>query len=207
MDLREPGRAFSGSLTMPILRVLSARSTPASAPQVTRLLPSATEAGVRRALDRLSLHGLCSAEIVGGRAVYSLNVHHVLYRSVRQALDANKLLVTRLRTSFRDWPHAPLSATLYGSAARRDGDANSDIDLLLIRPALPSGIRQRRWNPDVHELRGGVKRWTGNALHVVDWNVPTLLRAMSRRESLLDNVDRDGVVLVGLPFYELRRQH
>ena len=203
VDLSEPGHAFSGILTMPILRVLDGRSTPASAAQVFRSAHVGTAAGIGRALERLSSHGLCNKEVIGGRAVYSFNYDHVLYRAVRIALDADQILPKNLKRSLSAWSPEPVSAVLFGSAARRDGDYESDIDLLLLRPPTSAAVGGRSWAPQVHQLRLDVQRWTGNHLQVVDWTPKSLKLYASRREPLIGDLIQDGILLTGTPIHEL----
>jgi len=182
---------------MPILRILDGRSTPASVAQIARTADLGTAAGIGRALDRLSRHGLCNRAEIGGRALFSLNYDHVLYRAVRVALDADGAVGKNLKRTLSAWDPEPIAATLFGSAARQDGDYESDIDLLLIRPGMKPGVRERSWAPQVHQLRSDVQRWTGNHLQVVDWTLRSLRLYASRGEPLIDEVIADGVPLIG----------
>ena len=79
--------------------------------------------------------GLLTTEEIGGRVVYLLNRDHVLYPAVTALLRAEDELPRRLRGEISAWQLPPVAAALYGSAARRDGDTGSDIDMLLVRPA------------------------------------------------------------------------
>ena len=198
MDLMEPGSAFDGGLTMPILRALESRSQPASAAQVYRVADQGTAAGIRRALDRLAAHGICIREELGGRALYSLNHDHVLYRAVTAVLDAHDAFVRRLRKSLEEWATEPVAGVLFGSAARRDGAIESDIDLLLIRSQISSSSLERGWARQVHELRTDVFRWTGNHLQVVDWTESAFRRHVTRAEPLIDEILRDGIAVAGI---------
>jgi len=203
VDLTEPGLAFSGTLTMPILRALDGRSKPASAAQVARTVAAGTPAGVRRALERLSLHGLCTKEELGGRSLYSLNYDHVLYGAVRQSLEADGNLVKRLRDAVVGWRLKPIAAILFGSAARRDGDVYSDIDLLLLHPRMTTTARERHWAPQLHELRALVRRWSGNHLQVLDWSQQSLRKSLANKEVVLNEIQREGVLLYGRSFASL----
>lgn len=197
MDLTEPGRGLAGGLTMPILRALAGRSSPATAAQLSRLAEVGTEAGVRRALERLAAHGVCSAEDVGGRVVYALNYDHLLYEAVAALLDADRELPRRLKGALADWELAPLSAVLFGSAARRDGDVDSDVDLLLVRPPLRTEARKREWVRQVHELRAAVHRWTGNRLQVLDWTSLDVRKHERSGEPLVASLLDEGVTVAG----------
>ena len=203
VDLAEPGLAFSGSLTMPVLRALDGRSLPASAAQIARTVVEGTPAGIRRSLERLSQHGICNREQLGGRSLYSLNYEHVLYQAVRAALEANDLFVKRLRDTLSSWEPHPVAGVLFGSAARRGGDIESDIDVLLIRPKMSSTVRKRAWAPQVHDLRTQVHSWSGNHLQALDWTESSLRRFAARREALIDEIRREGVTLYGRSVSEL----
>lgn len=198
VDVAEPGHALASGLTMPILRFLAKRSSPLTAAQIARLGAIGTEAGVRRAVDRLALHGVCSSDEVGGRTVYSLNYDHVLYDAVEAVLKANGELIRRLRKGLGQWNPEPLSAVLFGSAARRDGDARSDIDLLVVRPALRTDTAKRAWARQVHELRSDVDRWTGNRLQVLDWTRGVTMRHAAAEEALIQDLLADGVPIHGV---------
>jgi predicted nucleotidyltransferase len=182
---------------MPILRALAGRSSPATAAQLTRVAEVGTEAGVRRALERLAAHGVCRSEDVGGRLVYTLNDDHLLYDAVAALLDADRELPRRLRNTLAEWDPAPVSAVLFGSAARRDGDVDSDVDLLLVRPPLRTEAQKREWVRQVHELRAAVHRWTGNRLQVLDWSSLVLRRRARSGEPLVESLLDDGIPVAG----------
>jgi predicted nucleotidyltransferase len=182
---------------MPILRALAGRSSPVTAAQLTRIAGIGTEAGVRRAAERLAAHGVCLTQDVGGRVVYTLNYDHVLYDAVAALLEADRELPRRLRSALAGWEPTPASAVLFGSAARRDGDVGSDVDLLLVRPSQLSQTRKAEWVRQIHELRTAVQLWTGNRLQVLDWTTPLLRRHARAREPLVDAILDDGVTVSG----------
>lgn len=188
---------------MPLLRALSTRSTPATAAQLERVAGAGTGAGIRRALERLADHGVCLREEAGGRSVYSLNYDHVLYPAIVELLKADRALLARLRSTLRTWDSVPRSAVLFGSAARRDGDLESDIDLLLVRPISMSAASKRDWAQQVHALRTEVHRRTGNRLQVLDWSPAELRKRAAAREPFIDALLADGVTVHGTDLGEL----
>lgn len=184
---------------MPILRTLAGRSSPVTAAQLRRVAEVGTEAGVRRALERLAVHGICLSQEIGGRVVYSLNDGHVLYPAVTALLHANRELPRRLTQALSTWETAPMTAVLFGSAARHDGDTDSDVDLLLVRPSLTAEKQKREWDSQVHELRSSVHRWTGNRLQVLDWTKPVLRRYAKTGEPLIESIQVHGLTVHGMP--------
>lgn len=197
MDVSDPATVLAGGLTMPVLRAVSRRTSPATAAQLRRAAAAGTEAGVRRALDRLARHGLLTAEEFGDRIVYSLNRDHVLYPAVTALVRAEDELPRRLRAEISAWQVRPAVAALYGSAARRDGDAGSDIDVLLVRPAGLGSREREVWAGQVDQMRAVVQRWTGNRCQVTDRSVAALRRLARAREPIVDQWRKDAVSLAG----------
>jgi hypothetical protein len=203
VNLTEPGDALASGLTMPLLRALAARSSPASVAQLRRVAGVGTEAGARRALDRLSISGLVSRDLIGERAVYTLNHDHLLHQAVSDLLGVSDQLVRRLRNELGSWEPAPVFAALYGSAARRDGSDDSDVDLLLIRPSMPTKPARNDWESQVERLRDRVLRWTGNHAQITDRPHTEIRRLVNAGEPIVDSWRRDAVVLAGEPLSEL----
>ncbi|MHB1986545.1 MAG: hypothetical protein ACYCSF_00945 [Acidimicrobiales bacterium] len=203
MDVSEPGRGLTSGLTMPLLRVLAARSSPASVAQIMRLLPYGTHAGVSRALERMINGGVVLGEEIGGRVVYSLNFDHVLAPAVRALLRARDELPRRLRAELTKWETEPVAGLLYGSAARLDGDEDSDVDVLLVHPPFGTSSVRMRWAGQVHHLRSEVQRWTGNHCQVTDRPRAAIRRLARAREPVVDEWLNDGVHLVGTPIADL----
>jgi predicted nucleotidyltransferase len=206
VDVSKPANVLAGGLIMPVLRALSSRASPATAAQLRRAAAAGTEAGVRRALDRLAGQGLLATEEIGGRVVYLLNRDHVLYPAVTALLRAEDELPRRLRGEIPAWIVPPVAAALYGSAARRDGDADSDIDILLVRPASLGSRERELWNDQVYRLRDLVQRWTGNRCQVTDRSVAALRRLSRAREPIVDEWRKDAVSLAGADISQLLGQ-
>jgi hypothetical protein len=59
----------------------------------------------------------------------------------------------------------PLHASMFGSAARGDGDSSSDIDLFVVRSAAVDADA-RTWRGQVERLSEHVRAWTGNHANV-----------------------------------------
>lgn len=182
---------------MPLLRALSRRASPVTAAQLRRAAAAGTEAGVRRALDRLARHGLATAAEFGDRIVYTLNREHVLYPAVAALVRAEDELPRRLRAEISAWQVRPAVAALYGSAARRDGDADSDIDILLVRPPGMGARERELWTGQVDQVRGLVQRWTGNRCQVTDRSSASLRRLARAREPIVDQWRQDAISLAG----------
>lgn len=101
--------------------------------------------------------------------------------------------VARLRDRIASWTTATPQATLFGSAARRDGDASSDIDLLVVRQAAVHPA-DGRWQTQLDDLSDAVERWTGNHAQILELGEDELL-GDAEGPSALDGALAHGVAL------------
>ena len=129
---------------------------PLTGAQVAQACPSASEMGVRKALRRGVVSGLV-LEVPGG---YVLNRDHLVFPAVALLDGLYGLLRQRIRAAVEAWGGDVSMVGLFGSAARRDGDSESDIDLLLV--SNDSDVEDFAL-----ELSDLVRRWTGNECHVM----------------------------------------
>ncbi|MCL2770574.1 MAG: nucleotidyltransferase domain-containing protein, partial [Solirubrobacterales bacterium] len=76
-------------------------------------------------------------------------------------------LIRRLRDTVGGWKIPAVHISLFGSAARGDGDIHSDIDLLIARPA---GLdpESEQWRAQIDALAEDLRRWTGNNAGIVE---------------------------------------
>lgn len=88
-----------------------------------------------RRIRRLEQDGLVGRHQTALRQSYSyvLNREHVLVPGLEQVRRSMPTVEGMIRAVVQGRTLAPASLVLFGSAARRDGDADSDVDLLLVR--------------------------------------------------------------------------
>ncbi len=223
MDLTDPTRAVTPTLDGPVLAVLGAAGRPLTVGQVASASVRGSEIGVRRSLDRLVRQGVVRATLVGRNRVHELNRDHVAARVAELLAGLRTELWHRLRTELDGWRIKPVYACVFGSAARQDGDEESDIDLLLVHPPFP-GERSdaavktpiavhladllaqavlgpadfdpiATWEDQLDRLRGRVEGWTGNAVQVVDMSFFEWRHPPKAHQPLLAEIRRDGVEL------------
>lgn len=105
-------------------------------------------------------------------------------------------LLERLRQIFRDWQIRPMHASMFGSAARGDGDAHSDIDLFIVRP-YGVDVEDPTWRDQIDKLADAVLHWTGNHAGIAELAESDLVQLRRRRPPLLDQLDVDAITLAG----------
>ena len=128
MDVSMPITTVVPSLDGPVLAVLAATTSPLGLAAVHSRAGRGSKSGVRSVLLRMVDEGL-ALEVPGG---YVLNRDHVVAPAVELLASLHAELIGRIRTAVDEWPTSPELAGMFGSAARRDGDASSDIDVLVV---------------------------------------------------------------------------
>lgn len=201
MNVSKPFAAISSGVDTDVLVVLAGSTKPRSGRELARRA-GRSNTGVQHVLDRLVEHGLVYREDVGRTFLYELNRDHLLAPTVEQMADARAELVRRLRDSIGAWEIPVVHASLFGSAARGDGDASSDIDLLVVRPA-DVDPDDDRWRDQVDGLADLVHRWTGNHAGIAEIPEGELPRLRKDRPPVVEEVREDAVDLAGEPTRKL----
>ncbi|HET6570929.1 MAG TPA: MarR family transcriptional regulator [Solirubrobacterales bacterium] len=204
MDVSKPFTAISSSVDADVLVVLAGSTKPRSGRELARRA-GRSSTGVQHVLDRLVEHGLVKREEVGRTFLYELNRDHLLAPTVEQMAGARAELVRRLRDAIDGWEVPPVHASLFGSAARGDGDASSDIDLLVVRPA-DLDPEDANWRDQLDELADSVRRWTGNNAGIAEVSEGELPRLRKDRPPVVEEVSEDAVDLAGEDTRKLLRR-
>lgn len=196
MDLSRPHSAVCPTLDTAVLTVLAGTTRRLTGREVARLAGRRSHRGVTLALDRLVEHGLVDREEAGSALLYTLNRDHLAAPAVEILADMPAELIRRLRHAIDEWKIAPVHASLFGSAARGDGDTESDIDLFLTRPTAVSE-EDPRWRDQVHRLAADIRRWTGNHGAIVQVAEDEIERLVREQPPLLEDLHTDAVLIAG----------
>jgi predicted nucleotidyltransferase len=196
MDLTYPIRSVSPTLEGPVLEVLARTTGSLTVGEVHRLVEIGSLNGVRLALARLVRQGVVYADERSTAIFYHANRDHLAWPSVRALAGLRGALLHRLRAEVGSWEVRPMHASLFGSAARADGNADSDVDILLVRP---DGRDEdgSPWADQVDRLRELVPTWTGNRCHAFQLDTARLGEHVQVRDPLVDEWLRDAIKLDG----------
>jgi Nucleotidyltransferase domain len=197
VNLAHPVRAVVPTLDGPVLEVLAGTTRPLTGREVHRLAGAGSPNGVRRVLMRLAEQGLVHAEEHAAAVFYVANRNHVAWPAVEMLAGLRRTLLDLLRAELGSWrPPKPVHASLFGSAARGEGDEQSDIDVLLVRPE-GVGEDQPPWADQVDHLRHQVWAWTGNHCQAFQLDLTRLAQHVHACDPLVDAWLRDAVTLAG----------
>ena len=186
MDVSLPITTVVPSLDGPVLAALAGTTTPLQLATVHRRAGRGSKSGVRTVLLRMVDEGLVLV-VPGG---YILNRDHLAAPAVELLATLHGELTRRIRGAVEGWPTPPALVALFGSTARRDGDAYSDIDVLVISEAPDIDDR-------VDELADQIRRWTGNRAQVIGRTPKEIRRLRRVNEPILAEWTRDLVVIAG----------
>jgi hypothetical protein len=200
MVLMDVGRPYAvltgGGLEGEVLEVLAGTTKPLTGRQVARLARHGSDRGVRLALNRLAEQGLVDTLDAPPAVLYTLNRDHIAAPVALELVGLRGALLDRLRGTLAAWGIPPAHASLFGSAARGDGDLDSDIDLFVVRPA-DVAAEEPAWREQLESLERDVRRWTGNHAGVSEVGEDELARLVADRPPVVADLERDAVTLVG----------
>ena len=196
MDLSRPYSSVVPTLDGDVLAVLARTIGGLTGREVARLAARGSQRGILSALDRLVDQGVVARTEAGSSFQYTLNRDHVAAPAVEALTSVRSALWDRLQAALAVWDPPVVHASVFGSAARGDGDATSDVDVLLVHSdALDP--EDADWREQVAELADQVLRWTGNSASIAELAVGDLPALASQRPELAENLRTDAIVMTG----------
>lgn len=205
MDLRHPFRVVSNGPEGDILMLLARADKAFTGREVQRAIGSKAQDHIRIVLQRLAEQGIVTAEAGGGKAIlYRLNREHLAAPQIEALANLRAELFKRLREAIEAWAIQPVSALVFGSAARGEAGQESDIDLFLIRPGAVDADDDA-WREQIMRLEASATAWTGNDTRVLEYGEDELPSAPGV-EPVIDDALSEGIELAGISTRALRRR-
>jgi hypothetical protein len=205
VDLARPLLVLTPTLDAAVLHALAATTAWASGAQVHRMAGTGSPDGVRKVLARLVGQGIVLADGHPHATLYLLNRNHVVADAIVALTRLRGDIIGRITAEVTSWDPPPLHASLFGSFARGEADAASDIDVLVVLTAEAAADQDNRTR-QLDQLARDILSWTGNRAHIVG-TTPTVLATMVAADDPLVNSWRaDHVHLTGARLRDLLRQ-
>lgn len=205
MDVARPHTAIAPGVRGEALVVLAGTTAPLSGRQIARLVRRGTSPSVSAALDRLVEQGLVHRQHAGRAYLHTLNRDHVAAPVVELLAGLRAELLRRLRDTLGRWQPAPAHASMFGSTARAGGDTDSDIDLLIVRPA-DIDEQDPGWRAQLDALNDAVYAWTGNHAGIIELGEADLDQLRSNPPPILADLRADAIDLAGIPVRALLKE-
>jgi len=197
MDVARPYAVIAPSTDVEVLVVLAGTTQPLTGREVAKLMRHGSTRGVHYSLERLAEQGIVLRQEAGGAYLHVLNRDHLAAPAVELLAGLRVELLRRLREKISGWPAAAVHASLFGSAARGDGDTQSDIDLLIVRPKAVDD-EDPAWRDQIEELGQAVLMWTGNHAGIIELAEAEFRRLPATRPPILEDLRNDGIDLFGV---------
>src|ERR1700678_3347019 len=140
---------------------------------------------VQEALKAWEQLGVIRTRIVGRAVVHAINEDHFSVAPLRSLLDQMTALT---ETAIQIAGDSVQAIILFGSVARGEARAESDIDLAVIAPA--------GWDGRV-DLEDGVRRRLGNDCDALVFTIEDFARLAAAHEPVVDEILVDGIPLIG----------
>lgn len=203
MDWSNPRAVITSRVTNEVACALATRVGPVTGREASRLV-GRSEAGVRSALGALVESGLVRAVPSSHAVLYEINREHLAYPAIALLADLRGALVGALRDAIAGWSVPPDGACLFGSVARGEAGPDSDLDVLLVRPAAVAES-DPAWQAQVDDLHRRATGLTGNYASILQVGRRELPRLRRERPPIVAELERDAVHLAGQPIAELLR--
>lgn len=199
MRLQNPFAALNPSgLDSQVLLVLARTDQHLSVQQIHQLLPEGgSRAGVQKSVARFLEQGTVVERRSGRSRSFALNDEHLLAGPIREIAASKRLLLSRMVEAIDAWSVQPITAALFGSAARNEMHADSDIDLLVV---MPDDVDDATVDELVGGLAARAAAWTGNDVR------PLIYRAGEVEPAkVFETILDEGIDVAGDPAWLRRR--
>lgn len=169
------------------------------------LLAGTSPAQASRVLPELVRSGLVERREAPPSALFRLVDDNVGSRVVRALSRSRETVLAELGSQAETLEPRPASVIVFGSFARGEAEADSDLDVLFVQPKGVNGD-DYRWAAAVEGWRQFARRLTGNRVEVVEANENSVGRFLRSHKTLWADIVRDGVVVYGKSLEGLRGQ-
>jgi predicted nucleotidyltransferase len=154
---------------------------------------------VNQVLRKLAASGIVLLESRPPSNLYRLNHDHVAAEGIAALARMWTTLVRRIRAELDGWSTPPEAAWLFGSAARGEATAHSDIDILLVvadGELETEGIAEV-WERQTEALAEHIKVWSGNVCEMFEMTRSELADAVERDDRLIHDLRGQAISLAG----------
>ncbi len=194
----------AGSLTPTEARVLTALlrvDAPLTGRAIARVA-GLTQPTAQRTLMRLRKAGLVIAAPSPPSLLYRPNSEHLAMPALLALLHLDDELRARMAKHVAGWHLPPASVVIFGSIARGEAMAGSDLDVLVVRRDTIEPD-ESVWQNQLSDLAERLRGWTGRRASTIDMSRHEVTDGLAHREPFLVEVERDGHLIAGQALREL----
>ena len=166
-------------------------------------LAGVSQAQASRVLPGLVELGLVERREVPPASLFRLVPQHVASRALLALARSADTVLDEMGRLARALPNPPVSVIVFGSFARREADADSDIDVIVVRPS-EIDEDDDAWAESIEAWRCDIGRLTGNQVELLEVSADEAATKAAGSSPVWADIRREGRVVHGLGIDELR---
>ncbi|MDQ6614516.1 MAG: helix-turn-helix domain-containing protein [Actinomycetota bacterium] len=201
MDFTRPVQAVFPGTQGRILAVLAETTAELNLRTIARL-SGVSLAQASRVLPALVDLGLIERREAPPSALFRFVPEHIAARAVTALTRARQTALDELACTAATLIPLPISVIVFGSFARGDADAESDLDVIMVRSG-DVDEDDALWRSASETWRQNAQRLTGNRVEVIEVDEHEVRRLLHSGQPLWTDVQADGIVVFGTGLAEL----
>jgi len=142
---------------------------------------------LQRELSSLVQSGILEQRRDGRRTYFKAEIQSPIFRELRSIFEKTVGLIPTLRVALQPFANKIICAFVYGSIARREEHATSDVDLMVIGSV---GLA------DLAPSLGKVEKRLGREVNVTDYSVEEFRQRVTERDHFLTTVLKGSLQFV-----------
>lgn len=201
MDFVRPVEAVVPGAQGRILSVLVETTAPLNLRTLARLA-GVSPAQASRILPRLVDLGMVERFEVPPSSQFLLARSNVAAQAIVELARSRETATDRMGLAAESMTIAPESVILFGSFARGEAVAESDVDAVVVRPD-EVGEEDETWSAAVDAWRRAAASITGNSVEIVEVRLSEAASKLRGRGEFWGAVRRDGLCIHGLSIEQI----
>ena len=195
MDFVRPVEAVLGGTQGRLLAVLANVTAPLTLRRLAGLA-GVSPAQASRVMPRLVELGVVDRYEVPPASQFLLVRDHVAARAILALADVRPNMLGQMGEAATTISPAPSSVIVFGSFARGEADAESDIDVVVVRPDLVDED-DAGWSDSLEAWRRHIRVLAGNDVELIEAAASEASRKLRGRAELWRQIKQDGIVVFG----------
>jgi DNA-binding transcriptional ArsR family regulator len=195
MDVAQPVVAVIPGVQGRILSVVAETSAELNLRAIARLA-GVSPAQASRILPVLVGLGIVERREAPPSALFRFVPEHVAARAVAALTRTRQTILDELGALAASLVPAPVSLVVFGSFARGEATAGSDIDVVVVRP---TGVDEEapEWRQGIDDLRQRGRRMAGNRVEILEIGEADVTRRLRSASPVWKDIRSEGVVVHG----------
>ncbi len=200
MDFRHPVEAVIPGAQGRVLAVLLNSTGDLNVRNIARIA-GVSVAQASRVLPGLVDLGLVERREVPPSSLFRLVPEHIASKSLLALANARRGVFAELGLLAELVHPQPTSTIAFGSVARGDSEAESDLDLVIVRPG--ELLDENQWAESLEKFRISSQRACGNRVELLEVEAREIAARLAAQAGVWNDVRREGIVVFGLTIHEL----